>query len=317
MLHYLCSRIRLRDRLLINSFFEMAAKLGNLVTNHEGFLHSIVTGFHLSTLSPKRAQMAASTSKSTNTTGRKRQTSRSRDTTVKSLPPLPSSIRKKAIETFFIPSIVEATEELGKCKTAINNDNNNDGNEDMKKELLEHRIQVSLVHAHFARFITLESTLKSLGIQEVTSMLQRAILPLAMAKTPMKSSEILQSPELCATIVEFYTSYEFRRARRYYTKIFERFPNLQTACGIDISRIGTPSNPSPSPTPSPSPGSTVGTPFDASPSPSFLPSSSPSPSIGASSDNNSIHGQGSPPPPPPPTHYNEDSSNPRKQPRLE
>lgn len=86
----------------------------------------------------------------------------------------------------------------------------------------------------------------------------------ASSKEDIKTIEdIKESKELLELMLLRYVSSEFRRAQRYYEKLFERFPKLRSQCGVPtekeliklygIAMSSRTPNPTPSPSPMPSP----------------------------------------------------------------
>jgi hypothetical protein len=288
VLHFFCDRVARRDRSMVLPLLAAIKQVGALASDHAPFLHSLVTSFFIGSHGGDGGDGGGSSHKG-GRPGRPSQNSGRNSGPPQGqplphafaanslgLPLLPPEIVSDAIRYLYLPAVVRASAaDQPQQKTAR-------------------------YHTHLSRLLTLELTLNNVAQAELLQFARAAILSLAGGKSSSSSSNtphkidtaaapataadeyevdanihVLGSEELKRVVLQRYSDPSFERAHRQYEKLFRRFPNMRTACGLPppgSAGPNTPGLPSPSPSPfspspSPSPTPMAPSPFDSAETP--------------------------------------------------
>jgi hypothetical protein len=282
MLHFFCDRVARRDRSMVLPLLQALKQVGPLASDHAAFLHSLVTSFFIGS---HGGDGGGGSSKGGRASGPLHGAGRNSGpphgqplphafaANTLGLPLLPPEIVSDAIRYLYLPAVVRAS--------AVD----------------QPQQKTARYHTHLSRLLTLEFTLNNVAQAELLQFARAAILALAGGKKQQDGSgstdskqlhnndtnsdeyevdaniHVLGSEELKRVVLQRYSDPSFERAHRQYEKLFRRFPNMRTACGLPppgSAGPNTPGLPSPSPSPfspSPSPSPMAPSPFDSAETP--------------------------------------------------
>eukprot|EP00510_Aplanochytrium_minuta_P007981 CAMPEP_0184042782 /NCGR_PEP_ID=MMETSP0955-20130417/66547_1 /TAXON_ID=627963 /ORGANISM="Aplanochytrium sp, Strain PBS07" /LENGTH=283 /DNA_ID=CAMNT_0026333601 /DNA_START=352 /DNA_END=1203 /DNA_ORIENTATION=- len=173
-------------------------------------------------------------------------------------PQLPATVYMNALEWAYLPAIFAVTpssevdiDDEEAMNTAVTSDLNH-------------------AHCHFARLVTLESFASTINVKVIQQFVKRVLYSLAgVVKekytdpgtfAPQNEKSMLQEKKHMKILLYRFRHQKFARAKRYYDRLFQRFPTFRRDCGVPdddvLSGMGLTKDkgwPSPSATPSPSP----------------------------------------------------------------